>query len=157
MNGTNIGATSEFWWSFPSLMTDQAVITTIPPITCSNPSCLSYFLPGAMTLVSFDDNLPPIGKDNYSDAYVFIVNNAPGYQIEYEDVPPDDLTLSLPDGDCQLYGMPWAAILICIKKIDNALIGGTYNPRQELNVSTELVSIRGCKDFIVFKYYGLVV
>ena len=139
--GTNLDATAEFWWSFPSLMTDQAVITTVPPLTCSgSDSCLSYFLPGPMTLVFYDDNLP-LTRANYSDATALLVNDAPGYQVEYSQVANDESTLQ--DTDCQLYGMPWAALLICIKNATGSgLIGGALS-----DIYGELISSTKCLSY----------
>jgi hypothetical protein len=118
----DLDATSEFWWSFPSLLTDQAVVTTILPLTCSGPSCLSYFLPGPMTAVLFDPNLPTIGKNNFSEANAYIVKDAPGYQIDYSSITANDPNLD--DGDCKIYGMAWAALFICVKEVGNGIIGG---------------------------------
>jgi hypothetical protein len=118
----NSDATAEFWWYFPSLMTDTARVTTIPPLTCSTPPCLSYFLPGSMGLVILDPELPPIGKNNFSDATAFIVNDAPGYQIEFTPVTTEDLPLE--GNDCKIYGIPGAALQICVKAVGSELIGG---------------------------------
>jgi hypothetical protein len=118
----NSDATTEFWWYFPSLMTDTARVTTIPPLICSTPPCLSYFLPGSMGLVILDPELPPIGKNNFSDATAFIVNDAPGYQIEFTPVTTQDLPLE--GNDCKIYGIPGAALQICAKAVGSELIGG---------------------------------
>jgi hypothetical protein len=128
--GLNLGATAEFWWSFPSLMTDQAAVTTVPPLTCStsDDSCVSYFLPGTVTQIVYDPSLPPILKQNFTDAGALLVNDAPGYQIDYSSIASDELAVQV--GDCQIYGMPWAALLICIRSIGNSLIGGTSQLRK---------------------------
>ena len=96
-------AVSEFWWNFPSLMTDQAITKTITPLTCTN--CTSYFFPGAMMTVEFDPGLPDIGRQNFSQAGVFIVNDAPGYQIDFAQVGPDYPPFV--EDDCKVYGMNW--------------------------------------------------
>lgn len=118
LTGFNEDATSEFWGSFTSIMTDPAV-TTVPPLSCSGPSCQAYFLPGTMSIVDFGPSLEPIQKDNFT---VFIVNDAPGYQIEYSPVTTADPPLV--DTDCEIYGVPWAAIQICIKKAQIGFISG---------------------------------
>lgn len=110
---TDLDATTEFWWLFPSLMTDQAAIATVPPLTCSGSSCVSYFIPGPIV---FDANMPQITNDNYSDATAWVVNDAPGYQIDYSSVTNEDPVL-LPDDDCEPYGTDYAAILICVIKL----------------------------------------
>jgi hypothetical protein len=122
-SGFDFDATSEFWWSFPSLMTDQAVITLIPPVICSGSFCQSYFLPGPMTTVVYDPDLPPVTKDNFSEANALIVYDAPGYQIEYSAVTDADPKLSV-DDDCRLYGFAWSAFFICIKQAEVGLITG---------------------------------
>jgi len=122
--GQNLDVTSEFWWSFPSLMTDQAAVAAVPPLTCSDsdPSCVSYFLPGTITQLVYNSSLPPILKTNFTDATALIVTDAPGYQIDYTEIPGNETTLL--DSDCQVYGMPFAALLICLKNTEDGLIGG---------------------------------
>jgi hypothetical protein len=115
-------ATTQFWWLFPSLMTDQAAVTTTTPLTCSGSLCLSYFLPGPMTVVLFDKTMPPIEKENFTEANAYIVHDAPGYQIDYSPVLATDPALQ--EDDCQQYGMPWAAIVICVKQVGDGFIGG---------------------------------
>jgi hypothetical protein len=115
--------TPNFWWYFPSLMTDNSKVVSVPPVTCSGTSCLSYFLPGSVPLIVFDSGLPQIGKDNFTDATTFVVNMAPGYQIEYYPVTNDDPVLTI--DDCQVYGTTAAAIQICVKEGIDGMIGGT--------------------------------
>lgn len=129
-------------------MTDQAVVTMIPPLTCTGSSCLSYFIPGPITVVKFDSNSPPIGKDNFSDATAFIVNDAPGYQIEYSPVTSEDPPLL--EIDCQMYGMPFAALLICVKQVGNSMIGGALN-HQDLNIEL-ILAVNACPTEIARKF-----
>jgi hypothetical protein len=123
ISGFDTVATASFWWSFPSLMTNTAEIATIPPLTCSGSSCLSYFLPGPITLLLFDEALPMIETSDFQEADVLIVNDAPGYQLEFSQPTGNDSKLNL-NTDCRPYGISWAMIIICIKKVGNSLIGG---------------------------------
>jgi len=125
--GQNLDVTSEFWWSFPSLMTDQASIAPVPPLTCSDsdPSCVSYFLPGTITQLVYSPSLHPVLKTNFTDATALVVIDAPGYQIDYTEIPGNETTLL--SSECQVYGMPFAALLICLKDTEDGLIGGTVS------------------------------
>lgn len=112
-------ATSEFWWYFPSLLTNSAQMISTIPVSCSN--CSAYFLPGAMSLVAFDPTLPSIGKSNYSQAAAFIVHDAPGFQMEFSNVAEN---ITFETEECKLYGVPSVAIQICIKQRRNSFYGG---------------------------------
>jgi hypothetical protein len=94
-----------------------------------------------MTYVVPDPTPPPIGKDNFTMASTYIINNAPGYQIEYSTVTNEDIQLIV-DLDCKVYGMPWAALLICVKNVGTGLIGGTQNlyPGKLAKISCECMS-----------------
>jgi hypothetical protein len=114
----DLDATSEFWWEFPSLMTDQGAITAVSPFACSDSSCLSYFIPGPV--VGLNISVP---KDSFPDLTAWMVN-APGYQIDYSPVTNSSGTFNL-TANCKLYGMNWAAIFICIKSSGFSFLGGT--------------------------------
>jgi hypothetical protein len=115
-------ATSDFWWYFPSLMTNSAELISTAPVTCSGPDCFSYFLPGAMSLVAFDPALPYIGKENYTEAGAFIVHDAPGFQMDFFSVSEN---VTFKTDECHQYGIDAAAIQICIQRNGNNLIGGS--------------------------------
>lgn len=95
-----------------------SIITSIGPLNGSQQSCQSYFIPGPVVT---DPTMPPGPTINGSDGTVLIVNDVPGYQIDYSPVTSDDPIL-LPDVDCNLYGMEWAAIQICVKQVGTSLI-----------------------------------
>lgn len=151
---TDLDATAEFWWLFPSLMTDQAAIVMVPSLTCSGSSCLSYFIPGPIV---FDPNMPPITDDDFPGATAWAVD-APGYQIDYSPVTTEDPIL-LPQNDCEPYGIDYAAILICVKQTGSSIIGGTllntWKFGSPADPSCECLSIRGCKPFVLLQHYRL--
>ena len=151
--GFSSTAISEFWWYFPSVMTNSAILTSTPPLTCSDPACFSCFLPGGMGIVEFDTNLPTIGKDNFSDATAFVVNDAPGFQIEYS---PIDGDLVLEEDDCRVYGTDTVALQICVKQTASGLVGGKdSNPRMRLMLSIECMSIGRFRSTCLSKFNGL--
>jgi hypothetical protein len=105
-----------------------------------------------MTVVLFDKKLPPIEKENFTEANAYIVHDAPGYQIDYSPVLATDPALQ--DDDCQNYGMPWAAIVICVKQLGDGFIGGRRYQTQA-DFSVEPLSEGSCRQSVVFKLHGL--
>jgi hypothetical protein len=117
----DLNSTSEFWWYYTAVMTNSAIVTTIPPFAYFEPDCISYFLPNELDIIEPDLELLVIGKRNYTDANALIVNDAPGYQIEYA-VPSHGFVLD--EEDCRVYGIPGTALQICVKQNENSLLGG---------------------------------
>jgi len=152
--GFSSDSTSEFSWYYPAILTNTAIVTTIAPQTCSGNACQSYFLPGSISIIEYDPTLPEIGKENYTEANGLIVNDAPGYQIEYSKI---DGELVLDEGDCRLYGVPSAALQICVRQNGTALIGGIVPRSSGANISPEFVSTSGSKPIFVLRLYRLAV
>jgi hypothetical protein len=75
-----------------------------------------------MSLVVQDPDLPAIDQGNFSDGTAIIVNDAPGYQIEYSPVTTTDPEVL--STDCRIYGVDGAALIICIKSAGSSLIAG---------------------------------
>jgi hypothetical protein len=114
--------TTLLWWYLPSILKDTSLTTQISPINCSSSSCVSYFMPGPISYIAYDRTLPQL-PNNFSDADVLVVNDAPGYQIEFVPVAAD-VQLSL--SDCRVYGMPYGAIGICLQAQEDGLVGGNF-------------------------------
>jgi hypothetical protein len=122
----NQTATADFWWYFPALLTDNKRIKGVPPPdNCTaEDACLSYFLPGSMSSIKYDNNTVPITQNQYSKAIAYIQNDAPGYQIDFRQIDRVNDPSIIMDIDCQVYGVPAAAIQICLKKVNQSLLAG---------------------------------
>jgi len=151
----NLTATAQFWWYYPALLTDGQNSKAVTPINCTGDNCNSFFLPGPMALIEFNQSKPPITANQYPDAISFIQNDAPGYQIDFEPIdyehdPP--ITLD----DCKVFGIHDIAVQICLKKVNSWFFAGTFNAHERLtDISLELVSIRRSRRYELFKYNRL--
>lgn len=116
--------TPAFWWYFPAILLDGRSATPMPPPSpCSRDTCTSYFLPGYITTLTYE-NGNNLTSSNYSTADTFITIDAPGYQLDFRPPAPDDPPVTL--HDCQIYGYQKMGIEICLKQIDNStFIAGT--------------------------------
>jgi hypothetical protein len=126
----NQTATGEFWWYFPAFLTDNKRIRGVPPPdNCTTQDeCLSYFLPGSMSSIKYDNNTAPIPKNQYPKAVAYIQDDAPGYQIDFQQIDRVNDPTMVMDTDCRLYGVPQTAIEICLKKVDQSLLAGIPIP-----------------------------
>jgi hypothetical protein len=61
--------------------------------------------------------------------------------MDSSSVPSDELTLVV-DEDCKVYGMPYAALFLCVKDVEGGIIGGTFCIAEIANLSVECVSNR---------------
>ena len=90
-----------------SFITDPRFVATIAPVTCSGKDCLSIFLPGGMDSVRYDDStgLRTLFSGDFPGDYTtIVVNNAPGYHIEYAAITSIDPEFVFdPDTDCTMY------------------------------------------------------
>jgi hypothetical protein len=120
----NMTATAEFWWYFPALLTDNKRVKPVAPLNCSGNMCNSFFIPGSMTTLQFDPQLPPITQDSYPEANSLIQNDAPGYQVEFKPIDANQDPPMLTT-DCRVYGISIMAIQICLKKVDSSIMAGT--------------------------------
>ena len=105
---------------YRSLLLDNTHVIRIPPLSCSGDDCFSYFFPGGL-----DSIFPRPGSyQQFPAATAYVVNDAPGYQIEFYPISSSDPQLIT--GDCQVFGTPFSALQICIKKVDSNLIAGIF-------------------------------
>jgi hypothetical protein len=120
----NLTSTAEFWWYFPSILSDSQRTIGVPPVSCSGDTCHSYFLPGSMAAILLDPNLPAITPATYPDAVAYIQNDAPGYQLDYYPVDVDAPGITL--DDCRVYGLDNLALQICLKNGESSLVAGMH-------------------------------
>jgi hypothetical protein len=126
----NLTSTAEFWWYFPSILSDTQRVTGVSPLACSGEACHSYFLPGSMATILLDPNEPAITPLTYPNAIAYIQNDAPGYQLDYYpvDVAAPGITLD----DCRVYGLDYLALQICLKERDSSLLAGIRRVNRDL-------------------------
>lgn len=81
-------------------------------------------MPGSMSTIVLEPNLPPITEDEYPDAISYIQNDAPGYQLDFGSVDSlEDLTFA--PGECEVYGISFLALQVCLKTHGLSLLGGS--------------------------------
>jgi hypothetical protein len=137
----NETATAEFWWYFPALLTDSKRVRAAIPLNCTTTDCISYFMPGSLSSVQLDPSLPPITENQYPKAISYITNNAPGYQIDFQQidrVKDPNLMMS----DCRLYGWQATAVQICLKTYGHSILAGKIYVQNSSNKSMEFMSQR---------------
>jgi hypothetical protein len=140
----NETATANFWWYFPALLTDNKRIRPAAPLNCTTTDCLSYFMPGSLSSVILDPSLPPITANQFPKAISYITNDAPGYQLDFQQidrVKDPNMMMS----DCRLYGWETTAIQICLKSVDNSMLAGKPILENSSNRSMEFMSQRSQK------------
>ncbi|KAK3939403.1 hypothetical protein QBC46DRAFT_388109 [Diplogelasinospora grovesii] len=126
-----------------AFITDPRFVTKVSPIGCSasDPNCLSLLMPGGMEVVrayekpSGESNSQTLFSGNFSGDYdSVVVNNAPGYQIEYDSIPAVDPNFrwnrTLIGGDCTMFGGDIGeGMYLCQHEVGNSLyLGWTICP-----------------------------
>lgn len=153
-NNFNTTATADFWWYFPAFLTDNRRVWPMPsPPNCFDAQCNSYFLPGSMSGVQLDPNLPPIASSDYPKAISWIQNDAPGYQFDFspiDRVKDPSMTLD----DCRVYGTDFLAVQLCLKNADSSILAGTLLEDLADN-SMECMSVRCQADRQLLEFKGL--
>lgn len=115
--------TDYFSFYYASLLSDGKVARSVAPISCSDPSCQAFFIPGPTSVIQFDPAQPNITASLLPAASAVIQYDAPGYQIDfspidYQNAPP--ITLE----DCHLYGIDGLAMQLCLKDFNGSIIAG---------------------------------
>ena len=101
--------------------TDSRISTEIEPWNCTGDYCTSVFLPGGLDLVRLRNGTPYTNV--YEDIPVTVINDAPGYQLDFS-VPQEDL-MSNSETDCTIhYEGFYGAISLCISNIGSEIIAG---------------------------------
>ena len=107
---------------WPSILVDPTIVTPVPPYVCSGSDCISLFCPGGTGAVA---NNSVWDKKTYAQATAIVLNDAPGYQIEFTaltNVPPD------PTAVCHSYATSSLGIQICIQTDGSQIIAGNSLP-----------------------------
>lgn len=92
-----------------SILTDPGFVISVAPIACESSDCKTLFLPGGMELVR--SNGAAINTTLFPNESVIIVNNAPGFQLEYE---PATYEFNYTT-DCTMYGYDVSSFFACLK------------------------------------------
>ncbi|KAH8896346.1 hypothetical protein GQ53DRAFT_838520 [Thozetella sp. PMI_491] len=109
-----------------SLLSDNRFSVPIQPVSCSGPSCSSFFLPGGAPWIRRQDDGSMLfnssGQDwDYKEAV--LVNNAPGYHLEFYP-PPDGWSFDTA-ADCAAYGQTEKeGLYVCLANHGTDLIAG---------------------------------
>jgi len=103
-----------------SILTDPTIAIPIAPIQCQGADCVSVFLPGGLGLVRNHDGSALNTTAVPSADGAIIVNNAPGYQMEYGST---NYTFNNAT-DCHQYGLPVSGVYSCIKYDNGTIYAG---------------------------------
>jgi hypothetical protein len=112
-----------------ALLGSSNFVTGMDPITCSGDNCTSIFLPGGVFNSRLLEpptrpnlNLTLLKGDFLTNAPVVLINNAPGYQVEFT---PLDESFSFLRNDCTMYGQTQGeGLYICVTSIDSTIVAG---------------------------------
>jgi hypothetical protein len=144
--------TGNFWWHFPAM---TSYSSPVEPVRCSGKTCQSYFYPGLISLVRFPPGAPSVPDSDSPLSTTIIQKNAPGYQMDFYPVDPQiDPAITL--ADCQTFGIPIAALQICLKKTnDSSLLAGITLATNGSSHSMDPLSFPSCSADQLFKYNEL--
>lgn len=108
------------------ILMDSTLVTGIPPLTCSGSDCTSFFLPGGLTLVRLANggsNSTLYEGQQADGSSTVLVNNAPGYHLEFYPVAENYVFNST--ADCAMYGgTSNEAIHICVAANGTQILAG---------------------------------
>ena len=105
-------------WTF--ILDNPALAIPVPPYQCTSNDCMSFFYPGSTGLVV---NGSVWEKGAYPEANAIVLNNAPGYQLEFTsltNVPPDATAV------CHRYATSSIGIQLCIQTDGSDIIAGPF-------------------------------
>ena len=106
------------------LLLDTRFATSISPLACSGSNCTSFFLPGGAELARpIYGNETLFGTQVWDDSTALLVNQAPGYQLEFS--PIEDSFEFNTSTDCNTYGLTVGdGLHACIASDGNKLVAG---------------------------------
>ena len=114
-------------WS-NGILESSKFVTRGSPIVCSGDNCTSIFLPGGIEIARLRNGNPNSTLLNtpglpLTAGTAILVNNAPGYQIDF--YPPDSDFSFNNKTDCALYGQTRGqGMYLCVGSTDAALVVG---------------------------------
>ena len=111
-------------------LTDPRFVANMEPLNCEGDTCLSIFLPGGLHTVreANGDKNSTLFKGKLGGEYEsIIVNQAPGYQVEFYDLPDN---YRFKSEDCTIYmdeiGFSDYGLYVCIATHGSDLLSGSY-------------------------------
>jgi hypothetical protein len=116
-------------------LTDPRFVANMEPIKCEGDTCLSVFLPGGLhtVRVASGDKNSTLFKDELGAGQYesIIINQAPGYQVEFYDLPAN---YKFKSEDCTIYidriGYSNYGLYVCIATHGPDLLSGSYSTYQ---------------------------
>jgi hypothetical protein len=110
------------------ILMDTTLVKIIAPVTCSGPNCTSFFLPGGLDLVRLAagrSNATIFQNPQTSGRPTFIVNDAPGYHLEFFPIPEGFVFDHAKE--CVTYGgINKEAIYICVAARGTQIYAGKH-------------------------------
>lgn len=107
---------------------DTTLVKIIAPMTCSGPNCTSFFLPEGLDLVRLaagGSNATIFQDPETNGQSTFIVNNAPGYHLEFFPIPAGSMFDQAKE--CVPYeGIDKEAIHICVAARETRIYAGKH-------------------------------
>lgn len=103
-----------------SILTDPTFVTNVPPQHCKGSDCKSLFLPGGLELVRQLNGTALNFQVESPEDSVIIVNDAPGYQVEYA---PSNYSFNHAT-DCTTTGFDVSSFYSCLVFTGDAIISG---------------------------------
>jgi hypothetical protein len=109
-----------------SLLSDNRFSLAIQPISCSGPSCSSFFLPGGAAIVRDQNETDFLFNGHeWTGETAVLIHNAPGYQMEFYPAPQGWRYNSTTD--CVAYGQSEGeGLYICLANDGPNLVAGEY-------------------------------
>ena len=101
-------------------LTDQTSVVSTTPSNSSCTSageCLSYLLPGGLYRTNPN---PANTTTKVNGGEIYIVESAPGYQVDFAYGPPNMFQWS----DCHIFPVNETAIAFCLKTVNYDLFAG---------------------------------
>jgi hypothetical protein len=118
------------------VLTDATLVTSTAPLSCSGSNCTSVFLPGGLELVRLQcggPNSTLYRNQPSSGLSSVLVNNAPGYHLEFFPIREGFVFNSTTD--CAVYGgTSKEAIQICIAANGTQVLTGKLTDQTSLRV-----------------------
>jgi hypothetical protein len=108
-----------------SILGASSFVTGVAPVMCSGSDCASIFLPGGVEIARLSNgnlNATLLNGTGLSNAPAILINNAPGLQIEFSQVPSD---FSYNASDCATYGeQRGQGLHLCVGSRNKTLYAG---------------------------------
>jgi len=118
-----------------NILRDTTIVTGIAPLSCSGSDCTSIYLPGGIDLVRLAEGGPnaTLFGAQLPDGPTFLVNNAPGYQLEFFLPTPGGYVFNS-TRDCATYGgTNNEALHICVAAEGTKILAGEWMTISKFN------------------------